>query len=207
MCSSSNKCVKPASIFEKSPYSLSGPWASNIWATSLHLEINGQLGISPWMNASFQGPISSVSWLACQLLAHKLAPVHRGEAGIKKRGRLFQMKGWAVFINKETYYDTYLRCQKKRRSPHPPARILEVCIEALMGFSCVFCANGFNNTLHCVLEKDSHCGNSGQNIHSMEGGGSEEPPVTRVQLMSFRWPPLTTTKQENEELDKSKVEI
>lgn len=133
-----------------------------------------------------KGPfLPSPGWLAnCWLTNWPLYT--EGRQGIKKRGRLFQMKGWAVFINKETYYDTYLRCQKKRRSPHPPARILEVCIEALMGFSCVLCANGFNNTLHCVLEKGSHCGNSGQNIHSMEGGGSEEPPVTRVQLMSFR---------------------
>lgn len=66
------------------------------------------------------------------------------------------------------------------------AKILKVCIEALMGFSRVFCPNGLNNTLHCVLENGSRCGNSGQNIHSMEEGGNEEPPVTRVQLMSFR---------------------
>lgn len=73
-----------------------------------------------------KGPfLPSPGWLAnCWLTNWPLYT--EGRQGIKKRGRLFQMKGWAVFINKETYYDTYLRCQKKRRSPHPPARILEV---------------------------------------------------------------------------------
>ena len=46
---------------------------------------------------------------------------------------------------------------KASRSLHLPTRILKVFIEALMGFSLIYCSVGLNNTLlsqGCILEMD-----------------------------------------------------
>lgn len=54
---------------------------------------------------------------------------------------------------------------------HPPARILQVYIQALTGFGHVCCIDGLNNTLFsecCALENSFHCGNGGQNIYSKD---------------------------------------
>lgn len=37
-------------------------------------------------------------------------------------------------------------------------------------------------SLKAALWKSSHCGDSGQYVHSKDRGGSEEPLTTRVQL-------------------------
>ena len=50
------------------------------------------------------------------------------------------------------------------RSPHPPARILKVCIEALPEFSHIFSLDGLNNILlsqGCVLETAPSVGTLG----------------------------------------------
>ena len=58
-------------------------------------------------------------------------------------------------------------------------------MEALAGCSHVYRPDGLNNTLisqGCILENSSHCGNCEQNMHSQDGGQSEEPPIALVQL-------------------------
>ena len=73
------------------------------------------------------------------------------------------------------------------RSPHLPARMLKVCVEALTGFSHVYCPDGLNNTLiseSCDLENGSHCENVEQNVNSKDRGGREEPLIAQVNQQS-----------------------
>ena len=77
---------------------------------------------------------------------------------------------------------------KTSRSSHLNIRILKVYIEALTGFSHVYCLDGLNSKLLspvCTLENGSAFGISGWNIYSFEGqrrgkGASDYPgPVHR----------------------------
>ena len=57
------------------------------------------------------------------------------------------------------------------RCPHPPAKILRACIEALTRFSHVWQAGGPSHTLlaqGCIVENGFHCANSGQNTNSKD---------------------------------------
>ena len=88
---------------------------------------------------------------------------------------------------------------KMSRSPHSPARILNVYLEAWMGFSYIYCPDGPNNTLpsqgHVIGQLLVQ--NSRQRVHSKDGGGDEEYLIAQVQLMgqpevmSSQWPPPT----------------
>ena len=74
---------------------------------------------------------------------------------------------------------------KMSTSPHPPARVLKVYIEALTRFSHVYSPDGLNNTLlsqGCVPREASGRGEGKWKPHSKDGGGSEELPIVRVQL-------------------------
>ena len=82
-------------------------------------------------------------------------------------------------------------------------------IEALTGLSHIYYADGLNSTFSqgCILENGLHCKNSGQNVHSMDKEGDEEPPIAKVQLMgqpavisSQRPPPTNTVYTQNEYL-------
>ena len=67
---------------------------------------------------------------------------------------------------------------KRSRSPYTLTRILKVYIEALTGFSHITNPDGLNNTVFsqgCILESISHCGNTGQRVHSEDRGGGVEP--------------------------------
>ena len=57
------------------------------------------------------------------------------------------------------------------RSSHLPTRIVKAYIGALTEFSQIYYPDGLNNTFLSqgyILENGSHCGNSGQNIHSKD---------------------------------------
>lgn len=67
--------------------------------------------------------------------------------------------------------------RRTSRSPQPPYRILKMYMEVLMGFSNVHSLDGLHKTSlsqGCVLETSGH-DNCGQNIHSKDKGGSEQP--------------------------------
>lgn len=101
------------------------------------------------------------------MLVCKLAPIHR------RQGNLPMM---LVLGN----------C-KMNRCLHLSTRILRVYIEALSEFSHVYQPDGFDDILvsqGCVLESGSYCGNSGQNTHSKDKGGHEEPLIALVQRSS-----------------------
>ena len=62
---------------------------------------------------------------------------------------------------------------KVSRSLHPSARILNVYVEALTGFSHLYRPDDLNNTLvsqGCMLENGFHYGNGGQKAHFKDWG-------------------------------------
>ena len=90
---------------------------------------------------------------------------------------------WGL-ISKGTYLLTRLVLggHKTSRSPHPPATILEVYIETLIGFSHVHCPDGLNNTLlfqgH-VLEAASGVGKAGKMHIPRTGEGVRDRQLLR----------------------------
>lgn len=94
---------------------------------------------------------------------------------------------WQELINEGTYIwglSQVANC-KTSSSPHLPARILKVYVEALTRFSHIFSLDGFNSTLLSqgyVLGNGSGCGNSVPNILFKDNGGRGEPSIAWVQL-------------------------
>ena len=71
------------------------------------------------------------------------------------------------------------------KSPHLPARILKVYIEALMGFSHTYHPDGLDNAMLSqgyILENSFHCGTGQNNVYSKYRGEGEEPLTVWVQL-------------------------
>lgn len=101
---------------------------------------------------------------------------------------------------------------KMNRAPYhcPPLQNLKrFVIEDLTGLSHIYYADGLNSIFSqgCILENGLHCKNTGQNVHSMDKEGDEEPPIARVQLMgqpavisSQRPPPTNILYTHNEYL-------
>lgn len=82
------------------------------------------------------------------LLLGTLAPVHRGQGRPEGRGR------WPQISSGRSDKQGDLGSYKTSRSQHPPARILKVYNEALMGFSHMHHPDGLHTTLlfqGCVL--------------------------------------------------------
>ena len=77
------------------------------------------------------------------------------------------------------------------RSPYLPARILEVYIEALTGFSHVYCPDGLSNTILSqgyLLVIAPTVGTMGREYIPRTGvWGGEEPPKDWVQLSDVNW--------------------
>lgn len=72
------------------------------------------------------------------------------------------------------------------RSLHLPTITLKVYTETLTGLSRICSPEGLNNTLlhqAYALENSSHSGNGGQNAHSKDRPGGEEPPIVRPPLI------------------------
>lgn len=64
-------------------------------------------------------------------------------------------------------------------------QILTVCIEALTGFSHIYCPDGLNATLLSqgyVLRAASESREAKWNLHCKDRGGGEEPPIVQVWL-------------------------
>ena len=98
---------------------------------------------SAWSSrdASFSRPISSVSWLAHQLLVHKIGPVCRGQ-GETKEADHSRLEGGSFNKTGNIHMRLILADCIVRTHQN-----LKIYIEALTGFSHMFCADGLNNTL------------------------------------------------------------
>ena len=86
----------------------------------------------------------------------------------------------AGLISKLEY--TYETCPggcKTRIFPYLPAKILNIYIEALIGFSHICCLDGLITTLGCVLGTASEGRDGKWDIHSKDRGGSEEDLIAR----------------------------
>lgn len=94
-------------------------------------------------DASFPRPISSMSWLACQLLVPKLALIHKRREK-KEAGHSILVGG---SVHKQENLLLRLVLGTKRQSLHSPARIFKVYIEALAGFDQLDHQSSLNNTL------------------------------------------------------------
>lgn len=69
-------------------------------------------------------------------------------------------------------------------SMHPPARILKVYIEALTGFSHLYCPDDLTFLFQsCILENGSPCGNAVRSIYSKHREGNEELSIAWVLLV------------------------
>lgn len=115
----------------------------------------GQLGIS-LPDTSFPRLISSISWLQTTQKEAKYSRL-AGER-FNKQGNFQERLVWGA---------GEMSC-----SPHLPARLLSVYIEALKSFSHIYHPAGLNTLLFlCVLENGSGCGNCEQKYLPRKGKG------------------------------------
>lgn len=95
----------------------------------------------------------------------KLAPVLGGQKETVEAG-YSRWQYVAVLIKQRTFFmRLVLGSCKMSRSPHLPARILNMYLESLSGFGHVFCTDGLNNTLlspSCILKMAPAMGNVGR---------------------------------------------
>ena len=83
---------------------------------------------------------------ATMILVCKLAPTCRGQRKTKERDRMLQVGRWQLNSARELAYKAYLRYPQDAWVS-TPARLLQIYMEALIGFSYAFSPDGFNGTL------------------------------------------------------------
>lgn len=121
--------------------------------------------------SSAQQRLREVVWLGNTFGSCQVKSETRGQRENRKRGRPLQIGRWQFYNNKQQnlYTGLVLGGHKMSRSPHRPTRILRVYIEVLIGFNPIFSSGGVNHSLLSqvfILETESHCRNSGQNVYS-----------------------------------------
>ena len=135
---------------------------------------------SAWSSrdASFSRPISSVSWLAHQLLVHKIGPVCRGQ-GETKEADHSRLEGGSFNKTGNIHMRLILADCIVRTHQN-----LKIYIEAVTRFSHTHHPDGLSCTSlsqDCVLEKFLVQGIK-WNAHAKTKGGGEKPTAAQVQL-------------------------
>lgn len=106
------------------------------------------------------------------MLVCKLAPIH-GEQGWgrpEKEAGHSRLAGGSS-TSKETYTGGFSSAAAREKISTPALQNLKVYVVALTRFNHLYHPNGLSNTLRsqgCILGMSSHCGNSGQSVHSKD---------------------------------------
>lgn len=113
----------------------------------------------------------------------KLSPISEEQGESEERGSPLATGTWQFELAREITMRLVLSSAQREVPMHPPARILKVYIEALTGFSHVYCPDDLTLFFQgCILENSSPCENGGSNIYSKDREGNEEPSVAWVLL-------------------------
>ena len=111
------------------------------------------------------------------MLVHKIGPVCRGQ-GETKEADHSRLEGGSFNKTGNIHMRLILADCIVRTDQN-----LKIYIEALTGFSHFFSPDGLNCSLLfqlCILDNISHHVKSGQNAHSKDREGDEQPPVAWV---------------------------